>query len=685
MEQPRPTHDSSPRAGTGRGWRGVTPGSEHDSATGAPASAGATFGLPRVRVWRGFAVGILLLVPNSLWVYYMEGMTGHGPYVSTISLFLNVVFIVAILGVLSSLARRVRPGLALNRAELIIAYVTLTINTSIVGHDMMQVLLPVMTAGYWRANPQNGWGEMLGATTPSWLGVTDKDVLYGYYSGSSTMYQWAVIRAWVGPALWWSGFTLVLVFAMVCIAVLVRPLWAERERLTFPIIQLPLELTNPKSSLLRSRLLWIGIAVAGGIDTINAFNTFYPSIPAIPLGFDLMTYITDSPWTGMRWVPVNFNPFLIGLSFLMPLDLSFSCVFFFWWWKILFVIATALGIVGGRGTMADVIFPWRYEQIFGGCIAITLSSILIGRQYFRHIWHRIVSGRGEVDDAREALRFRTAAAGLVVSIILLLAFSMHGGMSLWVALAFFGVYYTIATAVARIQAELGSPVHDFHFIGPDYELGHMLGTGNLRPHDLGMLTQYFWFNRAYRGHPIAGSLDGLQMAARVGMWPRHIVAAVMVAVLLSMAAGFWLRLHFSYQTGTTMLFVSTGDSFGTETYNRLASWVQNPEPANMDTVIATAGGAAITFLLAAARSRFVGWPLHPAAYSLAASWEIQLVWMPMLVAWLAKLCIMRYGGLRLYRQALPFFYGLILGEASMGCLWVLVGLILRVPGYSFFE
>jgi hypothetical protein len=96
-----------------------------------------------------------------------------------------------------------------------------------------------------------------------------------------------------------------------------------------------------------------------------------------------------------------------------------------------------------------------------------------------------------------------------------------------------------------------------------------------------------------------------------------------------------------------------------------------------------AGGFAITMLLAAARTSFVGWPLHPVAYAISASWSIHLVWMPMIIAWVAKFSIMRYGGLRLYRQALPFFFGLILGESVIGCGWTFMSLILHVPNYSF--
>ena len=79
----------------------------------------------------------------------------------------------------------------------------------------------------------------------------------------------------------------------------------------------------------------------------------------------------------------------------------------------------------------------------------------------------------------------------------------------------------------------------------------------------------------------------------------------------------------------------------------------------------------------------MGWPLHPVAYALSASWSIHLVWMPMLIAWIVKALVLRYGGLRLYRQALPLFYGLILGESVIGCGWPIVGLITGMPTYSF--
>ncbi len=639
----------------------------------------------RRRLWRGFLLGIILLPLNTLWVFYLESIGGDGPYVSTISLFFNVIFIMVFVALANAAVRRAIPALALGRGELIIVYVMLTISTSIMSHDMLQVLIPIMTTGYWFATPQNHWDQMLDATTPGWLLISDQDILYGYWNGATTLYQSRVLEAWLSPVLWWIGFVFVLVFVLICLSVVFRPVWSDRERLTFPIIQLPLELTNPKTSLLRNPLMWIGFGIAALIDLINGLNYIYPSVPSIPLYLDLGAAIHNDPWTGIGWLPVTFNPSVVGLAFLMPLDLLLSCTFFFFYWKGMFVIAKATGLSEGYGWgVSEAVFPYSNEQMFGGFIAIALGSAIIGRQYFRQVWLRILGRPSEVDDAREGLSFRAALLGSIVGVGLLVAFAVHTGMAPALAIAFFAIYFLLAVAVARVRAEFGSPVHDFHFAGPDRTLSVVLGTMNIRQHDLGMFQQFYWFNRAYRSHPVASTLEGLQMSARGGSSGRAMSAAILLAVVATAVTGFWAWLHYAYKDGAASAWGYGANWFGGEAYTRLQSWIQHPKPANFAAAIAMVVGFGISLLLAAARTRFVGFPLHPVAYALSASWSIHLVWMPMLIAWLVKLLVLRYGGLRFYRRVLPFFLGLIIGESIVGCSWSIIGLIFNVPSYNFF-
>jgi hypothetical protein len=638
----------------------------------------------RMRVWRGFIVGLLLLPLNSLWVIYMESISGHGPYVSTISMFFQVIFTMVFVALGNAVLRRLWRPLALNRAELIIVYVMLTISTSIAGHDMLQVLVPIMTVGYWYATPQNHWEQMLNGAVPPWLVISDQQVLYGYWNGASSLYQPAVLHAWLSPVMWWTGFVLALMVVLLCISVVVRPLWSDRERLTFPIIQLPLQLTDPDTPLARSRLMWIGFAIAAAFNLLNGLNAIFPAVPRIPVYVDLAPLIQNQPWNGVGWLPVTFYPSVIGLCFLMPLDLLFSCTVFFFWWKLLFIIAAATGVSRGyTGDMSTAIFPWKNEQMFGGFIAIAVASPLVGRRYFQHVWRRILGRPSEVDDAGEGMSFRTAAIGAVLGFVVLVAMSVHTQMSYPMAISFFAIYFLLAVAVARIRAEFGSPVHDFHFTGPDYTLSQLIGTANLRPQDLGMFTQYFWFNRAYRAHLVADAIEGVQMRARARSPGRAMVAAILLATVAATVAGFWLWLHFAYQDGAASRGYGAG-WFGQEAYGRLQEWLDNRRPANFVMPVAMAAGFAITMLLATARTTFAGWPLHPVAYALSASWSIHLVWTPMLIAWLIKSLVLRYGGLRLYRQAVPLFFGLILGESIVGCAWPLIGLIWKLPSYNFF-
>jgi hypothetical protein len=64
---------------------------------------------------------------------------------------------------------------------------------------------------------------------------------------------------------------------------------------------------------------------------------------------------------------------------------------------------------------------------------------------------------------------------------------------------------------------------------------------------------------------------------------------------------------------------------------------------------------------------------------------MHLSWMPMFIAWACKQAVLRYGGLRLYRQVLPLAYGVILGEAIVGGGWSILSSVFNLPVYGFID
>jgi hypothetical protein len=70
-------------------------------------------------------------------------------------------------------------------------------------------------------------------------------------------------------------------------------------------------------------------------------------------------------------------------------------------------------------------------------------------------------------------------------------------------------------------------------------------------------------------------------------------------------------------------------------------------------------------------------PLHPLAFPLAFSWTIDSMLPAIFITWVFKVLLLRYGGLRAHRRALPFFLALLAGTA---CISLLRTLLLRFLG-----
>src|SRR5262249_2209505 len=90
-------------------------------------------------------------------------------------------------------------------------------------------------------------------------------------------------------------------------------------------------------------------------------------------------------------------------------------------------------------------------------------------------------------------------------------------------------------------------------------------------------------------------------------------------------------------------------------------------------------GILVTVLLATLRTRLLWFPLHPLGYALCGCWTMMVFWFPCLLAWIAKVVILRYGGMNLYTRLRPFFLGMVLGEFTMAVLWTLPSLFHGAP------
>jgi hypothetical protein len=82
-------------------------------------------------------------------------------------------------------------------------------------------------------------------------------------------------------------------------------------------------------------------------------------------------------------------------------------------------------------------------------------------------------------------------------------------------------------------------------------------------------------------------------------------------------------------------------------------------------------GACATMLCGVMRHRFLWWPLNPIGLAMHTAALVRWQVFSVMVAWVAKLTLLRVGGIRVYRRSQPLFLGLMLGYvAGVGLVFV---------------
>ena len=619
--------------------------------------------------WRAVLIALVLIPFNSFWIVYME--TVHYIAHSTnFSLLFHAIFNLTLLLILNAVLRRISPRLVLGQGELVTIYVMLCIAGTLAGHSMMQILPPTLAAPVGFATPENDWKNLFGHHYPDWLIVTDTKALTGYMATATkrpaTLYIETHIRPWIVPVIAWTALICAFMFVMLCINAIIRKQWTERERLTYPLTQLPYEMTNPKSGLLKSRLLWISFSVVCIINILNGLHTFYPVVPSFqPRAYNLGKFFTTKPWDAIGYMALLVRPFLLGLIFLVPLDIAFSCWVFFFFWKAQLVLGEAWGF------QKRPEFP---EQSAGAYIALCVIAVWTGRHHFsrviRSVWDRRLAGESE----KEALPYNVAVYGVIAGFLFIVMFCWQAGMTWWGAAIFFTLLLMTNIGVTRIRAEVGSPVHDLHFAGPEILMLDAFGTRRVGPRTLSIISLFWFLTRAHYSDPMPHQLEGFRIADRSRMNQRRVFAVMLIAIVVGTVIAFWALLDAGYKHGA---------SWGGEPLGRLNRWLIYPMHPDMYGIGYFSFGLLFGLFVMFMRVRFLWWPLHPAGYAVSSTYGMRDTWFMFFTAWLIKWILLKAGGMKAHRAAIPFFLGMVLADFLVGGCWALLGVLLNVRTYGF--
>lgn len=613
--------------------------------------------------WRGLLVGLVLIPPTTLFGVYTYIVAQATLWTQT-SLLRGPIFVLFLIVLANLLLRRLRVPLGLSERDLALVYAMQCVATAVGGIGWCQFVVPTLGSAVYYATPENHF-EDFWTHIPRWWSITDPDVVRNLYRGHSSLYEPRNFAGVLRPLIAWSGFMVLLSGAALCLAELLREQWIARERLTFPLAYLPLEMSRGggEPTFWANRLLWLGFGLACFIDCVNALHFLVPAVPEIvvkPTG----PLLIDRGWTtrplnGLRPFVLSFYPFMIGIGFLLTLDVSFGC----WAWYLILKLVSLLSVSFGLadGPLRTGVFPYIPEQSVGAFMA--MAGLALWRS------------RGDIGAAlRPRQPIRTAAlAGLVLCVAAILAFVGPAGLPSWLALTWLAIYLTYAIGCARIVSETGSGWTFAPRIDPHNVLLRFNGLPALNPRRLTVFAWLMPFDLDFRDCVLTQQLKAMRLQPDDGGPGRPLLWALALAGVVGILAGMWAHLHVYFAYGVdTAVTRRWPAQVGRQPFDLLANQLKGvvAAPYHLGGV---AAGAALFGGLVFARSRWLWWPLHPIGYALSATQSMDYLWLPFVLAWAAKSLVLRYGGMKLYRRLMPFFLGLILGDYVVPLFWALYG------------
>jgi len=656
-------------------------------------------------------IAFLVAPLNAYFMAYLLGPRGvEDPTV--VALFWNVVFLLFVFRLINAALLKWAPKLAFSPAELIAFFILLSVATTAGGLDTMKTTFATMQGPAYFATEVNHWEQLFFRELPLSMTVNDIPALNRLWDGGHSILEQRNWQPWLGPVFrWWLLYTCMWA-APAGLAVLLRKRWVEQERMSFPIVQLPLEMSQPTFSGFRHPAFWIAASVVVAINLLNGLHEFYPSLPqaAIKINqsetFNLRKFFPNRPWSAVGWWWMCFYPWVIGLGLLLPSELSLSLWVFYLFWKVEAVATTAFGFTNIRE------FPYMKEQSFGGYLAILGFSLWAGRRTWAGVWRRILLGssvgRGLVprpdephaphggrgtsprptdddaeDDSGEALPYRASALLFVAGMVAAIAIGISIRMSWAVAIAFFVQYYIMTAIIGRIRAEMGLPTHELERLGPTVMQGNILGPRLLGVQNLTSLSLFFGFTRGMRNIPFPLQFEALYLAQHTGSSQRRLLLATLAMIPVAVALSFFMTLALGYHHGLGMNWARWMPGSCQESWNQLTGWLNRNEPFQWNRIWASLIGFGVYFGLMLLRTRWIGWPLHPAGFALSTTWYMAHMWCPMMIAWIAKTVTLRYAGGKAMRALRAAAFGLILADVVSGSLWILYGLFTGTTTYSF--
>ncbi len=571
----------------------------------------------------------------------------------------------------------------ISRGNLLFLYALLLLVAVLPSCQFAQWLPSVVTGPFYFGTPENKWLPLT-KYIPNWWTPLDKGKIKWFYEGlpPGESIPW---EEWARPFFAFVPMVICFYFTMFCISFILRKHWIENEKLTFPLVQLPLEITSQAQNIFRDKIFRIGTAIPVAVHLLNGLSYRFPFIPSIPLrGIQVGTYFLTKPWNAVNPFFIDIHFCLIGFSFLASRDVPFSIWFFFLLYKLTCVMGSAVGWTPGweDRSLRGVSFPYVEAQEVGSMLALVGMGLWGTRKYLKEIWG-IAFKRAKSEP--EASLYRLSLIGGMVGFTGMTVWGVLSGMSIWLSFSIFFLSILFALGVNRLMAEGGVNFLWAAQSGPNYLIFALEGGRILKIREWLVLLSLPYFIWNFKGPVGPQSFESFKIAQEAKISPKLFFYLFPIAMLLAMGIAYFYVIYIVHTKGGGVSlcdyrFVHVGQ----RPFMELVSVTDHPEKIVPARILMIVLSFIFTIFLFTMRWRFLWWRFHPIGYVTSTIWATNYMWFSLLLGSFFNFVIMKIGGLKLYRRARLFFLGFIMGDFLMLGFWLLTDAFVGTRGFRLF-
>ena len=654
---------------------------ENYSNTPPQSENGSTAPATGVTV-RSVVIGLICVVV-ACWGCLYSNMIQKSSYMAgtLMSVAVIFIFVLVVLG-LNTLIKLVRRRSALTRAELAVIFIMTLLATCLPTFGWGEMFYPYLTSFRYYARPSNRWHQTLHpeiakSRIPLLPSENNRAIQHFYegvpgegrsFTGVMQRIPWG---DWAAPLAWWTAFFLPLFFLMLCVTVILRKQLIERERLIFPLMQVPLEIIKQEDQgslinrFFKNRLLWMGVLLPVTWDLFRALSHYWVFVPSPPRFWQI-----DNVF-GFWRLHFQVNWVMMGFAYLISPDVGFSL----WFFSLAKTFGSGLlkhvGYNIGEGGYYTIGVPAVAYFTTGAMFVLVGMQLWAARRHLRDVLRKAFLGARDVDDSKETMSYRLAVLGGIVCFLWLWLWWYLAGMQWWLPPVILVVAFVIFLAITRLVIEGGVPTANASLI-PQTAVVRLLGTSVLTPQSIVCMGLCFTWIADLRVIMLPFMAHGVRMADAVRMRRRSLPWLITVTTLVAMVVTTVVLFYLCYREGginlNSWFFVGGGckrsAQFAHHFITKPVTWDGGQVPALWGCV--AAGGVSVAFL-SIMRVTFTWWPLNPIGLPF---WIPG--WASVMVAWVIKFLVLKYGGVRLFRKLKPIFMGFILGQFLSAGTWFLI-------------